>query len=112
LREIQALTAKIANARPRLPMFMIRCIMHTKGEVRMARNSAIKHKHYALDETKIKHAKKLLGTKTETETIERALEEVISERERERRAWEVTERFIRSGAVIKDVFGKLGEAED
>ncbi|PYS47470.1 MAG: hypothetical protein DMG13_27890 [Acidobacteria bacterium] len=47
----------------------------------MARNSAIKHKHYALDEAKIKRAQKLLGTKTETETIERAIEEVISERE-------------------------------
>ena len=34
----------------------------------MPRNSAIKHKHYALDEAKIKRAQKLLGTKPETET--------------------------------------------
>ena len=77
----------------------------------MARNSAIKHKHYALDEAKIKRAQKLLGTKTETETIERALDEVIAERKREHRAWAATERFIKSGAMIKDVFGRLGKAE-
>ena len=77
----------------------------------MARNSAIKHKHYVLDEAKIKRAQKLLGTKTETETIERAIEEVISERERQSRAWAVTERFIRSGAMIQDVFGRLGKQD-
>ena len=63
----------------------------------MPRNLAIKHKHYALDEAKIKLAQKLLGTKTETETIERALEQVISERERQRRAWAATESFIKGG---------------
>jgi len=78
----------------------------------MPRNSAIKHKHYALDEAKIKRAQKLLGTKTETETIERALEQVISERERQRRAWAATERFIKGGGTIKDVFGRLGKAEE
>ena len=74
-------------------------------------HSAIKHKHYALDEAKIKRAQRLLGTKTETETIERALDQVITERERQRRAWVATERFVKSGGVIKDVFGRLGEKE-
>ena len=78
----------------------------------MARNSAIKQKRYALDETKLKQAQKLLGARTETETIELALDEVISERERQRRAWTATERFLKSRAVIKDVFGRLGEAEE
>jgi hypothetical protein len=78
----------------------------------MARTSAIKQKRYALDETKLKQAQKLLGTKTEAETIERALEEVISEHERQRRAGAATERFLKSRAVIKDVFGRLGEAEE
>lgn len=78
----------------------------------MARNAAIKQKRYALDETKLKRAQKLLGTQTETETIERALDEVISERERQRRAWAATERFIKSGATIKDVFGRLGTPEE
>jgi hypothetical protein len=85
--------------------------VHT-GNSRMARNLATKHKHYALDEGKIKRAQKLLGAKTETETIERALEQVISERERQQRAWTATERFIKSGGAIKDVFGRLGNAEE
>jgi hypothetical protein len=48
-----------------------------------------------------------LGAKTETETIEHALDQVISEDERNRRAWSATERFIKSGVVIEDVFGSL-----
>jgi hypothetical protein len=44
----------------------------------MVSNPAIKRKQYALNEKKIKRAQKLLRTKTDTETIERALDEVIS----------------------------------
>ncbi len=72
----------------------------------MARSAPV-HKHFRLDAGKIKRAQKLLGARTETETIERALEEVISERERNRRAWEANERFLRSGVEIRDVYGKL-----
>lgn len=39
----------------------------------------IRHKHLKLDQTKIDRAKKLLRTKTEQETIERALDLVIGE---------------------------------
>ena len=74
----------------------------------MARiNTKSKHKHYVLDEAKIRRAQKLLGTKTETETIERALEEVITERERVRAAWKAHERFLKSGVQIRDVYGVL-----
>lgn len=74
----------------------------------MARTkSTTRHKHYVLDEAKIRRAQKLLGTKTETETIERALEEVITERERNRAAWQAHERFLRSGIQIRDVYGVL-----
>jgi hypothetical protein len=74
----------------------------------MARTrSTTRHKHYVLDEAKIRRAQKLLGTKTETETIERALEEVITERERSRAAWRAHERFLRSGIQIRDVYGVL-----
>ena len=77
----------------------------------MARNATqVKHKHYILDEAKIKQAQKLLGTATETETIERALEEVISEHERNRRAWQATERLLKSGIQVKDVFGRVDGA--
>ncbi|MCP9495469.1 MAG: type II toxin-antitoxin system VapB family antitoxin [Pyrinomonadaceae bacterium MAG19_C2-C3] len=71
-----------------------------------------KHKHFILDQAKIERAQKLLGTQTEKETIERALEEVIEERERNRRAWTAHERFVKSGIEIRDVYGVLqAEAE-
>ncbi len=56
---------------------------------------------------KIKRAQKVLRAKTETETIERALDFTITEHERTRLALEANERFLRSGGEIKDVFGKL-----
>jgi hypothetical protein len=38
-----------------------------------------RHKHLRLDQSKIDRAKRLLGTKTEQETIERALDLVVAE---------------------------------
>jgi hypothetical protein len=38
-----------------------------------------RHKHLKLDQSKIDRAKKLLGTKTEQETIEQALDLVVAE---------------------------------
>jgi hypothetical protein len=38
-----------------------------------------RHKHLKLDQSKIDRAKKLLGAKTEQETIERALDLVLAE---------------------------------
>jgi len=67
----------------------------------------IRHKHYRLDLRKIQRAQKLLGTRTETETIERALEELIAERERDRRVEAAHRRFFTSGIAIQDVYGKL-----
>lgn len=43
--------------------------------------TAIKRKNYLLDENKIRHAKKILGTKTETETIDQALDLVVFRQE-------------------------------
>jgi hypothetical protein len=65
------------------------------------------HKHFQLDGVKIKRAQKALRAKTETETIERALDFTISEHERNRLLLEANERFLRSGVEIKDVYGKL-----
>lgn len=70
-------------------------------------SSARKNKHLILDQVKLKKAQKVLGARTETETIERALEQVISEAEKDRRAWAATEKLIRSGIQIKDVFGRM-----
>jgi hypothetical protein len=67
------------------------------------------HKHFQLDSVKIKRAQKALHAKTETETIERALDFTITEHEKNRLAWAANERFIRSGGEIKDVFGKMDD---
>lgn len=65
------------------------------------------HKHFRLDSGKIRRAQKVLRARTETETIERALDAVIAEDQRNRLALAATERFLRSGISIKDVYGKL-----
>jgi hypothetical protein len=65
------------------------------------------HKHFRLNDAKIKRAKKLLRANTETETIEKALDLVISEYERNQIAAEANERFVNSGIQIEDVFGAL-----
>ncbi len=41
----------------------------------------VKRKNYYLDETKIKNAQKILEAKTETETIDRALDLVLFRKE-------------------------------
>ena len=66
------------------------------------------HKHFQLDSVKIKRAQKALRAKTETEAIERALDLAIAEHERNRLVLEATERFVKSGIDIKDVYGTLG----
>ena len=72
---------------------------------------ARKNKHVMLDQAKLKKAQQVLGAKTETETIERALERVISEAEKDRQAWAAHERFlkaaVREGLTIRDVFGRV-----
>jgi hypothetical protein len=65
-----------------------------------------RHKHLLLDQRKIEKAQKALGARTETETIERALEIVIGEDEKNRRAWAATEKLIKNGIHIEDVFGR------
>jgi len=60
-----------------------------------------------LDSAKIKRAQKALHAGTETEAIERALDLVISEHERNRLVAEANERFVKSGIVVEDVYGTL-----
>jgi len=67
------------------------------------------HKHFQLDSLKIKRAQKALRAKTETETIERALDLAIAEHQRNRLALEATDHFVKSGIHIEDVYGALGE---
>jgi len=65
------------------------------------------HKHFRLDAVKIKRAQKVLHAGTETEAIERALDLVISEHERNRLAAAANERFVKSGIAVKDVYRTL-----
>lgn len=69
----------------------------------------ILHKHFRLDAAKLKRAQKILEARTETETVERALDLAISEHERNRLTAEVNRKFVSSGLVIRDVFGVLSE---
>lgn len=80
-----------------------------KKDPRMARAGNRSHKHFQLDSTKIKRAQRALRTKTQTETIERALELAIAEERSNRLAHRANARFIRSGAKIRDVYGALDD---
>lgn len=42
---------------------------------------SFRHKHVQLDQAKLNRARKILGAKTETETLERALDIIVSEAE-------------------------------
>ena len=70
-----------------------------------------KNKHFLLNQNRLKEAQKVLGAKTETETIELALERVISEAERNARAQQAQDNFLKSAVrndlQIEDVFGRL-----
>jgi hypothetical protein len=76
---------------------------------RSSDRSRIAHKHLRLDLAKIKRAQRLLKADTETETLEKALDVVIAEHERNRLARKANERFLKSGIQIRDVYGKLAE---
>jgi hypothetical protein len=62
---------------------------------------------FGLDPIKIRKAKRVLGTTTEAETIERALDEIVDEDRRNTLALKAHERFLKSGAQIDDVYGNL-----
>lgn len=69
--------------------------------------TTVVHKHFRLDAAKLKRAQKLLDAPTETETVERAIDLAILEHERNRIANQAHERFIRSKATVRDVYGVL-----
>ena len=69
----------------------------------------ITHKHFRLDAAKLKRAQKVMAAATETETVDRALDLAISEYKRNRLAQEANQRFLKSGIVVRDVLGALGE---
>ena len=70
--------------------------------------AAVVHKHFRLDAAKLKRAQKLLDAPTETATVERAFDMAILEHERNRITNRAHERFVRSKATVRDVYGVLG----
>lgn len=77
----------------------------------VSKTSSRKNKHFILDQSRLKRAQKALGARTETETIEIALENAITEVEKDRVASAAHEEFVK-GMVgkklqILDVFGRL-----
>ena len=79
----------------------------------METTSARKNKHLILNQARLERAKKILGVTTETETVEIALERVISEAEANRKLWSAHDKFVKSmiasGLQIEDVYGNLAE---
>jgi hypothetical protein len=69
--------------------------------------TAIAHKHFRLDTVKLTRAQRALQAPTETEAIERALDLVLLEHQRNRLTVEANQRFIRSGVPIRDVYRTL-----
>lgn len=69
-------------------------------------------KHLVIDQAKLRKAQKILGGRSESDTVERALDFVINEDVRSRRAWAAQKQFLkaalREGLLIHDVFGRLG----
>lgn len=49
------------------------------GRYDMRKTSAVRHKHLQIDQDKLDRARSVLGAKTETEAIERALTLVVDE---------------------------------
>lgn len=66
-------------------------------------------KNFRLDPNQIARAQKVLGAATETETIVRALDHVITEAERNRITAAANKRLLKSGIVIRDAFGSLAK---
>jgi hypothetical protein len=71
--------------------------------------SRVTHKHFRLDPVKISRVRKALRASTETEAIDKALDLALAEHERNKLATQAHERFVKSGIVIRDVYGKLGD---
>ncbi|HUY94845.1 MAG TPA: hypothetical protein VMU71_06085 [Terracidiphilus sp.] len=65
------------------------------------------HKHLRLDGKKLKRVQKALHATTETEAVERALDLVLSEQERNRIVEKAHREFFGSGIRIRDVYGAL-----
>ena len=73
--------------------------------------STRRNKHLVLNQARLERAKHILGVTTETETVEIALERIITEAETNKKVWAAHDRFTKSATAgsfeIADVFGNL-----
>jgi Arc/MetJ family transcription regulator len=94
-------------------MFIYYEIMNIKEKIMSTTTRTRKNKHFLLDQARLEKAQKVLGTRTETETVEVALERIVTEAEENEKAWAAQEKFLKSavkdGLTIEDVFGRLGD---
>jgi len=72
-----------------------------------ATGNSVALKQFLLDTEKLRLAQTLVHAATEAETIDRALDLMISEEQKNRLAMEANWEFLTSGATIEDVYGKL-----
>jgi hypothetical protein len=66
-------------------------------------------KNFRLDPAKIASVQKVLHAATETEAINRALDQVITEAERDRTVLAAHQQFLKSGIVIQNVLDSTVE---
>jgi hypothetical protein len=79
-------------------------MLKAEGQMPTSRRQGLRQ--FRLDPRKLQRAKRLLGASTEDEALDRALDQVIIEHERNRWALEANERFLASGIQIRDVFDR------
>ena len=65
----------------------------------------LKNKHFRLDQDKIERARKILRAKTETETLELALDRIIQEEEQKTRKRKIMRRIL----TLRSALGNIGE---
>lgn len=72
----------------------------------MAGESArVTYKHFRLDAAKVRRVRAALRASTDANAIERALDLVLAESERNKLVAEAHQRFVESGITIRDVYG-------
>jgi hypothetical protein len=113
--DIETLLCRGSGGDPRIhtgqPMFIMWYSLYINAilvwEGWMATVRARSHKHFQLDAAKLRRAQRMLRADTETEAIERALDIVIAEHERNQLTVEANDHFVSSGIDIEDAYGTL-----
>ena len=73
------------------------------------KTATVKDKHLRLDQTKIRRAREILGVRTETEAVEKALELVIATDSRTVRRNEIFKRVLTRRERLKTIKGDVAD---